>query len=827
MKKKITAITLMLATLATTATLGTVSLRNVVADTSTEITAETYSLTDVFYSSSSGVVGSDKVGENTVTAFTLKNDNEVTIKRSLALKWFEESATVAGEGVEKYFNMKFALKDKNFEKVTLSMDTASAWATEDDKTTNSLTFEKKADGTYAILINDTATTTVLTGDEIGLDMTLALAEGASDGEFFVGLTVGDSTKTVGSFENVGANYAKYDSSNKAYPLKITAKLPTDAEGDLAKTVVRLIEINGQSFDNLDKDGKIVDDAKPVLVVNEEIDSFLLGSQFALDYEVLDVLKSSNLKKTLEFYQYNPSLKVGDDGYLKYSTLSTSKYFMPMTYYVKDGQPVKADTEGATATSVSAQNNGQEYVAIRMTVADGTFNTDETKPVYDLAWYANRTAEKDGKAYLIVENNQQGPSYKHYVTTDESAKENVFNETAFTEDNAAKAFQEALNKEAEKVFAGSNSYIYFPSFEWFIEDNNGYRNLKFTISYKTLSSTSASNSSSLSHSALKLSVSAEGLYEFKIFANDKAGNAMKYYLDGELVEVTTSNVWDIEEIPTFTFNIKNQGLKIDEEDSSSDRRDTEVLDKTYTMDSIDVVGATSLQEEFALYKFDLLGYNNSVTADKRIQQSALYGISYKDLNDKVDFTKTGDYLTTYRDAYIELLIEGMDVKVSDVTPFFTRILEEKDCATEAEWKKFEDYAWNASTQSFKTVKEGNYLIFANYWEKELPQVAGQRATAYKLVVVESEDDVIKGDSNWLKNNVVSVVLFSIAGVMLILIIILLLIKPSDEKVEDIDTDGEPKKSKKKDKKDKKDKKEETVEETQAEQAEEPKTEDVQE
>ena len=72
-----------------------------------------------------------------------------------------------------------------------------------------------------------------------------------------------------------------------------------------------------------------------------------------------------------------------------------------------------------------------------------------------------------------------------------------------------------------------------------------------------------------------------------------------------------------------------------------------------------------------------------------------------------------------------------------------------------------------------MEEGEYLIGADYWKEELPM---QRAMAYKLVIVESEADVIKGETQWLKNNVVSVVLFSIAGVMLVLIIVLLLIKP---------------------------------------------------
>ena len=79
----------------------------------------------------------------------------------------------------------------------------------------------------------------------------------------------------------------------------------------------------------------------------------------------------------------------------------------------------------------------------------------------------------------------------------------------------------------------------------------------------------------------------------------------------------------------------------------------------------------------------------------------------------------------------------------------------------------------------------------YWNKELPL---ERAGAYKVVSVASEADSVEGDSDWLKNNLVSVILFSVAGVMLILIIILLFVKPSKETLEDVDKKA--KKSKKK-------------------------------
>ena len=78
---------------------------------------------------------------------------------------------------------------------------------------------------------------------------------------------------------------------------------------------------------------------------------------------------------------------------------------------------------------------------------------------------------------------------------------------------------------------------------------------------------------------------------------------------------------------------------------------------------------------------------------------------------------------------------------------------------------------------------------------------QRASAYKVVLVETEEDVAKGESKvwaWVRNNKVSVILFGVAAVMLILIIVLLLVKPSEETLDDVDKEVEKKKNKKEDK-----------------------------
>ena len=789
-KTKITALTLMLATaVVSTAFGGAVLANNAAAD------ADTYALSEVF-SVTDATLGAETLGEgenaNKVTALTLKNKGSVTMKRSLALKWYAE------KGEASYFTMTFAFKTLNFKSVTLTMESASAWATKDEKTTNTVTFTNEA-GAIKVAVNDGEAKAVMVAAE--QQLTLSLTESTDkDGEFGVKLTGVDGE--IGKFINIGANYAEY-SSNEKYPLTIKAEAADGAEDDAANTVVLLYDINGQSFDNLTSDNKITDDAAPVLVVNENVNGFLLGTAFSLDYTAVDVLKTRSLTNTLEYYQYNPNLKEDDKKFEKYSTLSTSVYFMDTVCYVKDGEFVAKDTEGAKATTVF-KKKGKELVSIKLKTSDGS--KEET---YDLAWYASPDATEtiDGIEYLPVDKNTDGATYT-YLQLDEEKKENkLVNETDY--EQAKAAFEESLAEAAKDVYAGSNSYIYFPSFKWMIGDNNGYRNLKFTISYKAPSTDRASATTNLSYNTLKLSASNEGKYEFKVFANDKAGNTMKYYLDGELVSVTSSNVWDIEEIPSFTYEIANKGLKVEDGSSASSRKDTKVLDKTYTLDDIDVVGANSLKEDYKLYKIDRSKYNAGLEVNKQLTATDLYAVTYEDLQNRIDLKKISEfdsYLDMYLTAYAQALASKIGVSAeTDIEKIKSCFVEVKEYDSRitadnasSEWEAYNKYEWKASSQSFKTVEEGSYLILADYWEAEL--AASQRAAAYKIVVVESKADVIKGENDWLKNNVVSVVLFSIAGVMLILVIILLLIKPSDETLEDVDAAAAKAKEKEK-KKDK--------------------------
>lgn len=804
----------------TTIGLGATALRANADETTTTTTASTYALTDVFTSDDSGVIGSEKRNENDeaeTLKFTLAEGQNVRFQRNLALKWF--GADTDGEGNKsvsaKYFTLKFALADLNFETLTFKMESESSIANKDSKAVNSVKLTAEGGKVYASVINGTTE-----GDkkEVSIvadqDVTLALAAPETDvyGNFDVTL----DGVVIGTFKNIGANYADF-TSDKMIPLTVSATFPETAATDeteetVVSTALYVTELNNQSFTNVTEKTaggtKVVSDTTPpVLVVNEDIpDGFLLGTSFSFSFEAIDVLPSS-VTTTETYYQWNPA-----DAEPNYVGKKSSPYYFDTTYYYSvDDEGVetyyktaedaeKAVGAGNYKTTSVYQKYQKEYISYKLSIADSTFKDtrkdedgdgeyetgSDARGIYELAWYVGEKAveSKNGVDYIIMTREalgeEKGPTYK-YTALDKENKINV-EDSSEEYQNQKQAFEEDLQAAADEAVAGSNSYIYFPSLSWLIEDNNGYRNLEFTISYKSPSSTSTKTSTDLAYNGLRLSTSDEGWYEFKVFAADKAGNAMKYYLDGELVEVTSSNIWDIEEIPSFTYKISYNGMSVDTDDDDADERlDFETLDDSYTFSDVTIVGATTKKSNYALYKVDWEKYEGA-----QIAPETLASISFADIKAAVEgkVPADGDYFALYLEAYITKLAAKAGVTVDSIKDCFIPIKEYNEKITEddPEWEEYNQYKWSASSKSFETVVESDFIIFADYWEEDLP---AQRAVAYKVVSVESEKDQIKGETQWLKNNVVSVVLFSIAAVLLILIIILLLVKPSDETLEDID------------------------------------------
>lgn len=793
-KKKNIAISLMLAAMAVSSVVGGITWRG---DAVAEERKDAYALTSVF-SVDGAELDVEKQDDDTyVTAIRVKNDGSAYLSHNLAYEWRAADSTQSKGYVNKYFHFTFAFKSLDFKSVTISMDSESAWATAEDKTTNKIVFTNN-EGNYSVQVNDNDPTPIVLMEE--QQLTLSFGAGTKFGEFTVSLA---GTKKIdntdvgvlGSFTNIAGKYGEYVYEEKT-PLQITADLGDDAAADATATIL-VYDINDQKFDAATEDKKVYDTAAPVLVVNDDFSGFTMGATFSLNYTMVDVLQDTNLSKTMEYYQYDPSDEIVADGMDEFDerkeTLTTSTIIFPMPYI---------DAVSGAPTTLF-KKFGKEYVSIRFKLGDKTHtgNADEPdKAVYDLAWYTDDAVQvpsglRPSKLwYVAFDRSEMGATYK-YLKANTSTKENdVENEADYLDkkvDFDGKAAIDgkdgALTVAAKDVYAGTNANIYFPSFEWLFDDDNGYRNLKFMISYKAPGSSAAATTGWLAYNKLQLAVTKEGTYEFKVIAQDAEGNLMKYYHEKELVEVTADNVWDIEKIPYFSFSVKNQGLKVDDTKNTK-RKYTSVLDQTYTISTLTVVGSVSLQSDYALYKIDTTEYNASVEASKQLSTSDFSAVTYAQIAEQLKQdgytlnTANGDYFALYLKVYAKLVADLKDADATAVLGCFKKIGVMGDHINNPT-DEYEKYEWDPASRSFETVEEGSYLVLADYWEQAIPETT--RAAAYKLIVVETKVISYDGESDWMQNNVVSIVLFSIAGVLLIVIIVLLFVKPSDETLEDLD------------------------------------------
>lgn len=811
------------------AILGT-ALASDVSVAADETTAKTYALSGLFTTSNATVDAETLGGETAMTTRFVfdktARTSSVTLRRNVAFKWF------VAKNEARYMSTTFAfgkISDIKGADVTLNSESSLT----EEKAENVVKFEMTEAGVIAYVVSDGATEeeisaakdsaiplSVTDGTEITLSLTEEKPADADDtfayayDEYGVKIKVGDTETVIGKFTHLGSAYASSALVFEAFATE---------EGE--NPVVYFDEINNQKFNNVITEGEgdsaklvVTDTAAPVVVANEKLNSFYLGAKYAFDYTVVDVLQSSGLSDVDKYYQFNPA-----DTETSYTELGTT-YFMDEVYYVTENgeYTMEKETDGKANRAcsvfrdyeVNGVKGGNEYVAIQITVGDDTYKNDSgdyAKVVFDLSWYAEEgvtqalTVGGTELDFIKVNTSRTGAVYS-YIGIDDENKVNVI-----TEENEAllnahvAAYNQALQKAADKVYAGSNAKIELPSLSWLFEDDNGYSSLKFSIAYRTASSTGLTKTN-LAYNNLTIPTTSVGGYEFKVLATDKSGNAMKYYVDGELVDVTTSNIWDIEEIPYFSFKVENQGLRVEESAGTDDQDRTtkQTINQTYTLSTFTVVGGSSQKSTYALYKIDINKYNAEVAvgSESRLSRKLLASVTFEKIrtnmlerlylvNDKTS-EYYEDYFELYKDTYLKLLAEEIGGNAEDIERYIVRI-EAYD--SENEDAPDNKYEWQKSgSATFKTVEEGEYLIFADYCDTLLPTVS--RAVAYKLIVVSSEVDTIKGETQWLKNNVVSIVLFAIAGVMLVLIIILLFIKPSDESLENVG-----KKTEKKEKKDK--------------------------
>ncbi len=744
--------------------------------------ATSYSVpaTSIFTKSGATVAPLGEGDDAKKLAFTFSNDTDtVSYHRDLAWKWYEASETDKAKGEAKYLSIAFSLEDKNFSEFALTLETASLTATEKNKTSYKIVFTASGDAIDARLDADGNTSMpVCTNGDKKIVLTIANAESGAGVEIEGEYNVIVNGQPIGSMKNIGSDYAGYVSNDEKnrVPLSFSAKLK---EGQKS-TVCVFESMNGQSF-ALNDSKEIEDTAAPVLVIDDTTYVAAMGQTFALETKIIDVLdRTSSVKNTAEYFQWSPVLTEA-----KYQSLDSVKILEMQ--YEKDGKTTSVYDEtfdGKTA---------REYISVKYTLADSTHKKDAAEgeakaaEVY-AAWYL-----KNEKYEMSLADDAHTTLQLLAVCDDEDAPE--YSGTAAD----AEAYQRELDDKVkdEDLEAGSGESFYLPSPGKLFSDNStGYKSLKYTLCYKAPGASSASSNANVSLSSLKLSVEEYGVYEFKLFVTDRAGNVMTSGAPGEEEVITADNIWDHEELPTFTINIEKQKKIYIDDGSKSSRSDTGLIGVKYTNISFSVKGGTTRKSEYGLYYFDLAHFNDVFGGKYRLSASDLTALTSNDLSGAKTIEEAAE---KYAAALAGKLDSASELKAADFLEIrngkivLRKIDEYRDKVSE-DYAPSNKYEWKATDKSFIPVESGNYIVFGVF-KDSVYESEDACAAGYKAISVTDKEDINPGESEWLKNNLVSVILFSIAGVMLILIIILLFVKPSDETLEDIGNEKTAKKEKK--------------------------------
>lgn len=739
-----------------------------------------YAPTSVFSAGSGSEVGASEAegDEPSFVRFSMPDGGNVYFRRDLALRWYEasdETSALANPGKETFFNMTFAFPSVEFQTFTIRFESDEENISKEGQAVNALVFEKTAEGALTVKVKSaeeqnednealTAYTLAASAASATDDITVSFAAGQSAGEYVVNISYAGTPVTLNEddvFTNIGGNFLEYRStasSTPNTPVTFTAELPETAgnaeagedegeEASPAKQDLLMKSLNGQSFE-LTESGRVEDNAAPVLVLNEKVFAFTLGRRFSLSYETIDVCDDS-VTVTRSYYMLRrdengnyvkpvetPSSedKEESDGETSadfgYKQLTTSTYFLP---------PAESEEE-------------KEYVSIRFQLDDG--RSGESEYVY-LTWYADAQAVatlgegENAFDYILVNREKSGPVYTG-VTPDDATKTNLIDGASY--DRVVAAYEDAVADASEGISAGSGSYFYLPSLRDLISSPDAdYRNLRFSIYYYSQSQVegaTASSETSLRYNNLRFEVDEKGTYVFRVIASDASDNAMEMYLDGELVEVTSDNVWEIDEIPEFTITVGYTGATIEDPGTQT----YGYRDRTYNIEDFEIIALDGYVTEYTLYYFDESALPSGVTRP-----------SYSACVENAEHYVTKEYKACMREIGV-----------------YNNEYSEDD----EEWDRTDNaYEWDPdSSLSFNPQLSGIYFVRVTVTDPNRPGVPKE---AYQAIEVRNPVDIISGQTQWLENNTTSVILFAVSGVLAVAIVVLLVVKPSDKKVEEID------------------------------------------
>ena len=692
----------------------------------------TVSSTGVF--STSG--GATAVSGKDVLTYSLgdaEGEDAVSYRRNLALKWFaaEEEGEGTFAGKAQYFELTLGFAGTGFTSFTMTMETTQLSMSKAGKTVNEIVFTPAAGGLDAA-VNGTEKAAFIPQANIG-SFTVSLGEKAGEegsGSFTVSFTAGGtSLNTAGTealFTNIGKNFAKYASSSSSTPVTPLA-FTADTEAPVEFT---LQSMNGQSF-ALNEDGQITDDTPPVLVIDSEVKQFVLGSKF--DFEMTSVDVCSSAVTSTEYYRANPEAVpsfdengavVTDDVYTEWKS---DKYFFDSDF----------EKEGATPENMT--------VSVAVKLSDGNANSSSTL----LEWYGNYEDGTFGIPVVRPEDTQARPESTFFTLTEDQEG----NVTDIAEAPAGTAgetpvsqFQKAVtaavtDEDGNQIPVGSGAYYYIPSLKNYITDTTcGYTDMEFTVYYRTKGDTS---SNTYDYDELRIELTGEGTYSFRVVPTNAAGRAMTGYIkksDGsfEAVEITSENVWDVANLKTFTFSVVYNGPVIEQPEAEPD---IGYVDVSYTFDDFTVTALSGYRHQDTLYALTLKAEHAAMTLSEVRAADAEGRIAVSAEAAEADANAVGYWRAVA--AYDEEIGEDEGDNV---------------------------YEWNPSSRSFVPQSIGFYKL------RRQVSDGGYMAENSQIVSIASDADVVPGIPQWLENNLLSVIFLAVGAACLIAIVVLLLIKP---------------------------------------------------
>ena len=677
------------------------------------------------------------------TLMTFASDADVvSYRRNLAYNWYEageENAKVHG-----MFSMTIGFKNTSFEKFIIEFESQQAERVDKEtKTENFVIFYPVAgqeNKVYAKItsdaeekLGDASALTALDTDKITVKFTEKLSDGYT-------VSVG---KVEGKFENVGGNYSKAStsSSSPVYPLSFKARF-TQAEGaTVTPAQMVLYSLNKQNFKLTDASynstsdyyygGYVSDDTAPVLCLEDEVSYFETGKEIDVNYAVVDVLRTSP-KATVNYYvltydQYSSSeIDYNDKSLFKEITSSEE-------LLLETGKNMYCPQTEAEGTVFEDDLKADMAVKVYLELTDVSSN-GESSVVY-LDWYLKDEYKLNikGNTFIAVAKDDKGVTYNYGADWD----------------NIIQEYQDKIDKLASNISAGSSTYLYLPSVEKLFKDNaTAYEDMRFSIYYKN---TSEQSNTGLASNNLSINVTRQGYYEFTIYATDLAGNNM-YYMDGDEVKTfAATEIWTMfgdedlyTKLPWFHFTAGYTGVKFEEKPGM---QATAYKGTSYSPSSFDINGISgSYETVYRLFHFDRASYYNDGNGS----------LTYENFVNSLDEL----YQNPETRKYFEEIPPAADLKEGDEN-----------------YDLYKNYNWSKSSTSF-TPQENNafYLIRAEVTDT---QYKTEPVFCNMGVVASMQAKSLKGESDWVKNNVASVVLLCIAGVALICIVLLLVIKPKNE------------------------------------------------